>query len=189
MMLNPKNENHKYYAVWHVLFIFCIFYLGTAHLSLARGIDISEIKSPVKLSAIKYKDNGNIFGGILNVNKNSVNYENLNIDFNLKYYGKFNLQKMTSEFGYQKIYKDADGAYVYSVENWSDFKDIRKTGFASHAPRYVYIYSAKYIPKNKTAIFVCLISNEDIQDFYANASGHERCDAFNIPPELMPISK
>lgn len=145
----------------------------------ADGFDLMRLRSALKLTAIPKADNGRAIGMKVTLTKNSLSYKGVKGVFSLGKASRFDLAKMTHS--YLSVYKDADGAYIYPVRNWREIESLNENNIhmsGGLAPKFVYIYRAKYIPTGQTGIFLCTISNPDLASFYETASGHGRCDVF-----------
>ncbi|MGY5804266.1 hypothetical protein ACXHMN_23280 [Rhizobium sp. LEGMi12c] len=150
-----------------------------ADLAQAEGLDLALIRSPFKLSAFPKSDNGKAIGMTVTLMRDALEYKAIKGKFLLSPYGKFDLQKMSP--GLRSVYKNADGAFIYSIENWQVIADLNRDYLyikAGQVPRYAYAYKGRYIPTGQPAIFICLVWNPDFENFYETAAGHMRCDAF-----------
>ncbi|MGY5777525.1 hypothetical protein [Rhizobium sp. LEGMi135b] len=163
-------------------FRFAMFGLAVftfSHAANAEGFDLALIRSPLKLSAVPRFDNGKNIGMSATLTRDALEYKAIKGKFLLSPHGKFDLQKLLSRS--QPSYKDADGAFIYSIENWQEIADLNKDYIyikAGQIPRYVYAYKSKYIPTGQPGIFICLVWNPDFENFYETSLGHMRCDVF-----------
>jgi hypothetical protein len=147
----------------------------------ADGLNLTRLRSALKLTAIPRADNGRAIGMKVTLTKDSLSYKGVKGVFSLGKASRFNLAKMTPS--YRSAYRNADGAYVYPVMNWREIESLNKNNIhmsGGLVPKFIYIYRAKYIPTGQTGIFLCTISNPDLTSFYETASGHGRCDVFKI---------
>lgn len=145
----------------------------------ADGFDLSTIKSSRALDAILYADNGKAVGMKITLSKNSLTYKAVKGKFALDAAGRFDLSKMAPS--YNSVYKNADGAFIYAVKNWKEIEINNQNNIhfsGEQAPKYIYTYTAKYVPTGQSGIFVCTILNDDLDSFFTTASGHGRCDVF-----------
>lgn len=161
------------------LMVFVLVAFAFSNAAKAEGFDLSLLRSPLKLNAIPKSDNGKNIGMNATLTRDGLEYKAIKGKFLLSPYGKFDLQKLLPRS--QRFYKNADGAFIYTIQNWNDIADSNKDYLyikAGQIPRYVYTYRATYIPTGEPGIFVCLVSNPDFENFYRTAAGHMRCDVF-----------
>ncbi|MDK4715925.1 hypothetical protein [Rhizobium sp. CNPSo 4039] len=159
--------------------VFVLAAFAFSHAAKAEGFDLSLLRSPLKLNAIPKSDNGKNIGMSATLTNDGLEYKAIKGKFLLSPYGKFDLQKLLPR--YQPVYKNADGAFIYTIQNWKEIADSNRDYIyikAGQIPRYVYTYKGKYVPTGQPGIFVCLVSNPDFENFYQTAAGHMRCDVF-----------
>ncbi|GEM_PF-6769600 len=94
-------------------------------------------------------------------------------------YDKFDSHKLPPALS-KHFATQMDGAEIYRVGNAGEF--IEKNPLRTLIPKdksltFVTILDGMYVD-GKSAIWICILSNPSMENFYATGLGHERCDAF-----------